>query len=317
MSAYVARRLLGALPLLLGISIINFAIMRLTPGGPMAVYANYPNMSAEDIARIETSLGLHDPLQVQYMKWLQSMAGGNWGISYISGRPVIRLITERVPATVLLMGSALLITILFGVGLGTVSALRRRSAVDQLASVGALLGLSTPTFWLGLMVILVFSVGLRWLPTGGMTAPGEAFSFLSLLRHLIAPACVLGVVQIAVWSRYMRSSLLDVMGQDFIRTARSKGLAGRQIFTKHMLKNAILPVITLFGLQVPQVFGGALVTETVFSWPGIGRLYFDSLNNRDYGVLMGILMITAVLVVVGNLLADILYVIADPRIRYT
>jgi peptide/nickel transport system permease protein len=313
---YIVRRLLGAIPLLLGVSIINFAIMRMTPGGPMAVYANYPNMRAEDLERIEASLGLRDPIHLQYIKWLGGLVSGNWGISYINGRPVIDVIFERVPATITLMGAALLVTVVFGISVGTLSAVRRQSIADHLATIGALIGLSTPTFWLGLMVILLFAVHLRWLPSGGMFTLGEPFSLADRLRHLIAPACVLGVVQVAIWSRYMRSSLLEVIGQDYIRTAHAKGLHNRTVFFRHALRNAILPIITLFGLQIPKLFGGALVTETVFGWPGIGRLYYDSLNNRDYGVLMGILMIIAVLVIVGNLFADIFYGIVDPRIRY-
>jgi peptide/nickel transport system permease protein len=315
MLQYILRRLLQAIPMLVGISFAAFVLMRLAPGGPMAIYAQNPNMSEADMRRIEHILGLDQPVHIQYLKWAAGMATGNMGYSYRTGRSVGEVIRERVPATVQLMAFAYLIAIVLGITTGIVSAIRRHSIFDYCATTGAMVGLSVPTFWFGLMVIIVFGAILRWIPSGGIATLGAPFSLYDRFIHLIGPASVLGLWMTATWSRYTRSSVLEVIGQDYIRTARAKGLRSRAILLRHTLRNALIPLITLAGLEFRNLFGGALVTETVFSWPGIGRLYLDSLNYQDYSVILGLLLMTSVLVLVGSLLADILYAVADPRIR--
>ncbi len=315
MLQYILRRLLQAIPMLIGISFAAFVLMRLAPGGPMAIYAQNPNMSEADMRRIEHILGLDQPVHIQYLKWAAGMATGNMGYSYRTGRSVGEVIRERVPATVQLMAFAYLIAIALGITTGIVSAIRRHSIFDYCATTGAMVGLSVPTFWFGLMVIIVFAAMLRWIPSGGIATLGAPFSLYDRFIHLIGPASVLGLWMTATWSRYTRSSVLEVIGQDYIRTARAKGLRSRTILLRHTLRNALIPLITLAGLEFRNLFGGALVTETVFSWPGIGRLYLDSLNYQDYSVILGLLLMTSVLVLVGSLLADIFYAVADPRIR--
>ncbi len=315
MLRFLLRRLGQAIPMLIGISFAAFVLMRLAPGGPMAIYAQNPTMSEADMRRIEHILGLDQPVHIQYLKWAAGMATGNMGSSYRTGRPVGEVILERVPATVQLMGIAYLIAIGLGITTGIVSAVRRHSLFDYFATTGAMVGLSVPTFWFGLMVIIVFAAMLRWIPSGGIATLGAPFSLSDRFIHLIGPAAVLGLWMTASWSRYARSSVLEVIGQDYIRTARAKGLHRRTILLRHTLRNALIPLITLAGLEFRNLFGGALVTETVFSWPGVGRLYLDSLNYQDYSVMLGLLLITSVMVLAGNLLADILYAVVDPRIR--
>jgi len=315
MFRFVCRRLLQAIPMLVGISFAAFVLMRLAPGGPMAIYAQNPNMTEADMRRIEHILGLDQPIHVQYVKWATGMMTGQMGYSYRTGRPVGEVIFERVPATFLLMGCAYLIAVGLGLTTGIVSAVRRNSLFDYCATSGAMIGLSIPTFWFGLLVIIIFAAGLHWIPSGGIATLGTPFSVSDRFIHLVGPAGVLGLWMTATWSRYTRSSVLEVIGQDYIRTARAKGLRSRTILLRHTLRNALIPLITLGGLEFRNLFGGALVTETVFSWPGVGRLYLDSLNYQDYSVILGLLLITSLMVLVGSLLADILYAVVDPRIR--
>jgi len=315
MARYIFRRLLQAVPMLVGISFAAFVLMRLAPGGPMAIYAQNPTMSEADMRRIEHILGLDQPIHIQYLKWATGMVTGNLGYSYRTGRPVGEIILERVPATIQLMGCAYLIAITLGITTGIVSAIRRYSLFDYCATTGAMVGLSVPTFWFGLVVIIVFAAMLHWIPSGGIATLGAPFSIRDRLIHLVGPATVLGLWMTATWSRYTRSSVLEVIGQDYIRTARAKGLQSRAVLLRHTLRNALIPLITLAGLEFRNLFGGALVTETVFSWPGVGRLYLDSLNYQDYSVILGLLLSTSVMVLVGSLLADILYAVVDPRIR--
>jgi peptide/nickel transport system permease protein len=316
-TAYAVRRVLQAIPLLIGISFAAFVLLRLAPGGPMAVYAQNPSMTEADMRRIERILGLDQPIHVQYMKWAAGMASGNLGYSYRTGRPVGEIILERVPATLELMAAAYLIAVTLGLATGIVSATRRRSLFDYVATVGAMIGLSVPTFWFGLIVIIVFAGMLHWIPSGGIATLGAPFALQDRLLHLIGPASVLGLWMTATWSRYTRSSMLEVVGQDYIRTAQAKGLRPRTILFRHTLRNALIPLVTVAGLEFRNLFGGALVTETVFSWPGVGRLYLDSLNYQDYSVILGLLLFTSVMVLVGSLLADLVYAVVDPRIRLT
>ncbi|MCQ4160953.1 ABC transporter permease [Roseomonas sp. GC11] len=314
MGSYFLRRLGQAALLLVVVSMIGFAILHLAPGGPLAQYAMHGNMSQEDLDRIAAQLGLDRPLPVQYADWFLRMLGGNWGTSYRDGQPVLHIIGAHLGATLELMLTATLAAMLLGCWIGILGAIRRYSVFDYLATIGAMVALSVPTFWFGLVAIFVFSVELGWLPAGNRETIGDG-SLPDLLHHLIAPALVLALVETAIWSRFMRSSMLDVVGQDYIRTARAKGLPEWRVLSGHAFRNALLPMITVAGLQLPTLLGGALVTETVFTWPGMGRLFLDSIEYRDYPVVMGILMFSASLVLIGNLLADMLYAVADPRIR--
>ncbi len=317
MMMYAVRRALQAIPLLIGISFAAFVLLRLAPGGPMAVYAQNPSMTEADMRRIERILGLDQPIHVQYVKWATGMVTGNLGYSYRTGRPVGQIILERVPATLVLMAAAYFIAITLGLATGIVSATRRRSVFDYVATIGAMVGLSVPTFWFGLIVIIIFAAILHWIPSGGIATLGAPFSLQDRLLHLIGPASVLGLWMTGTWSRYTRSSMLEVVGQDYIRTAQAKGLRPRAILFRHTLRNALIPLVTLAGLEFRNLFGGALVTETVFSWPGVGRLYLDSLNYQDYSVILGLLLFTSVMVLIGSLLADLVYAVVDPRIRLT
>jgi peptide/nickel transport system permease protein len=259
-------------------------------------------------------LGLDRPLPIQYLDWFGRMLRGDWGHSYRDGASALSIIVSHLGATLELMVSATVIAILLGCWIGVLGAVRRYSLFDTLATVGAMIALSIPTFWFGLVTIYIFSVNLGWLPSGNRQTIGDG-SALDLLHHLIAPAMVLALVETAIWGRFMRSSMLEVVNQDYIRTARAKGIPEWRILTRHALRNALLPMISVAGLQFPTLLGGALVAETVFTWPGMGRLFLDSIGYRDYPVVMGILMFSATMVLIGSLLADLLYAVVDPRIR--
>jgi peptide/nickel transport system permease protein len=315
MLQYIVRRLLQAIPLLIGVSILGFAMMHLAPGGPLAVYTLNPTITAQDIERIKHVFGLDQPLHIQYTKWAYGIFSGNWGYTFFGGRPVLRVILERFPATLLLMGSGMSLAIIIGMLIGILGAVRRYSIFDYLATTGAMVALSFPTFWFGLMTIFIFSLKLGWLPSGGMYTLGGEEDILDLLRHLILPAVVLALVLVAQWSRYSRSSFLEVIHQDYIRTAKSKGLSRSRILFRHAFPNAVAPLIALAGIQLPWLFSGALVTETIFGWPGMGRLFVDALTMKEYPVLMGMVMITAMFVIIGNLMADVINALIDPRIR--
>ena len=317
MLQYIVKRILHAIPLMIGVSLIGFGLMHLAPGGPLAVYTLNPTITAQDIERIKIVFGLDQPAYVQYFKWATGMFTGSWGYTFFGGRPVLSVILERVPATLLLMGSALSIAIVIGLFVGILGAVRRYSLFDYLATTGAIFALSFPTFWFGLMAIYVFALNLRWLPSGGMYELGAEDDALDLLRHLILPTLVLALVIVATWSRYARSSFLEVIHQDYIRTARAKGLRGPAVLFRHAFPNAAKPLIALLGVQLPFLFSGALVAETIFGWPGMGRLFVDALTMKENPVLMGMMMFTAFFVIVSNLLADIGVALIDPRIRLT
>jgi len=315
-AAYLIRRVLQMIPLLIGVSLLGFGMMQLAPGGFAALYTLNPSVSSQDIERIKDAWGLNRPLWQQYLTWAGNMFTGNWGHSFRGGAPVTHLIWERVPATVELMGTSYALAIVLGFVIGSLGATRQYSFFDYTATTGALFALSIPTFWFGLMVIYVFAEKLGWIPSGGYQSLREGGGGLGdRLHHLAAPALVLAFVLTAQWSRYFRSSLLDVIHQDYVRTAHAKGLASGHVMRVHVVRNAILPIIALAGVQLPAVFSGALVTESVFGWAGMGRLFLDALTYRDVPVLMALLMVTAVLVVVGNLIADIALGLIDPRIR--
>ena len=315
MVQFIVKRVLQAIPLLIGVSVIGFAMMHLAPGGPLAVYTLNPTITAQDIERIKQVFGLDQPVYIQYLKWATGMFTGNWGNTFFGGRPVLDVILERLPATFLLMGSGMSLAVVIGMLIGILGAVRRYSIFDYLATTGAMVALSFPTFWFGLMAIFIFALKLGWLPSGGMYTLGGEEDLLDLLRHLILPTVVLALVLVAQWSRYTRSSFLEVIHQDYIRTAKSKGLSAPRVLFRHAFPNALAPLIALAGIQLPWLFSGALVTETIFGWPGMGRLFVDSLTMKEYPVLMGMIMITAIAVILGNLLADVINALIDPRIR--
>lgn len=316
MSRYLVRRLLQAIPTLWAVSVVMFGIVHLAPGGPMAMYATDPNVDQAELERIEERLGLSDPLPIQYVKWLKGMLTGDWGLSYKFGRKVSAVLGDRIWPSIQLVAASLVIALVFSIPFGIFSALYRNRFVQYISNTVAMLGVSIPTFWLGMVILLVFSVRIRIIPSGGMMSIGvEGVNVWDRLYHLVSPAVVLATLHVAGWSRYVRSSMLEVVGQDYIRTARSKGLAERTVVYRHALKNALLPLITLVGLQGGRLIGGAMITEVVFAWPGMGRLLAESLSGRDYPVLMASFMLMSTLVVAGNILADLGYGIVDPRIR--
>ena len=312
MGRLALNRLAQSCLLLVGVSVIGFGLMHLAPGGPLAVYTMNPTVTAQDIERVRHQFGLDQPLAVQYLKWAAGMVSGHWGYSFFGGEPVVRVVLGRVPATLELMGSSMALALIGGVAIGTLAALRRNTAFDYATAAAAMLALSLPTFWFGLLGIYVFAQTLGWLPAGGSAGSG---GLLDGLRHLLLPMLVLAFVLVAQWSRYTRSAMIDILGQDFIRTARAKGLSAGRVLWGHGLRAALVPLVTLLGLQLPLLVGGALVTETVFGWPGMGLLFVTSLGTRDYPVLMAILMVGALIVVLGNLAADLLAAAIDPRIR--
>ncbi|CAN7759741.1 ABC transporter permease subunit [Rhizobium leguminosarum bv. viciae] len=314
MRSFLLNRFAQSLVLLLIVSVIGFVVLNLIPGGPLAQFGLDASMTQDDLNRLTEQLGLNRPLWIQYMDWAWRLLKGDWGHSFRDGAPVLDVIGRHLMATLLLMGSSTVIAIAIGTWIGVRGAIKRYSTFDYMATVGAMVALSIPTFWFGLIGIYVFSLRLGWLPAGNMYTIGDE-SLLNYLHHLILPSVVLALVHVAIWSRYMRSATLDVINQEFIKTARAKGLSERRILMKHVIGNALLPMITLAGMQLPSVLTGALVTETVFTWPGMGRLFLDSLGYSDYPVVMGLLMFSAILVVVSNLAADIVVAIIDPRIR--
>jgi peptide/nickel transport system permease protein len=314
MLRYLLSRLWQSVVLLVLVSMIGFAVLNLAPGGPLSQYTLTPGMTQEALNRIAEQMGLNRPLPIQYLDWIWHLVQGDWGKSYRDGRPVLDIIGEHFPATLLLMGVSTVLSILIGTWIGVKGATRRYSLFDYGATIGAMIALSIPTFWFGLVAIYVFALRLKWLPAGNMYTIGNG-SIADYAVHLIMPSLVLALVNIAVWSRYMRTATLDVINQDFVRTAKAKGLSPRRVLMKHVVGNALLPMITLAGLQLPTILSGALVTETVFTWPGMGRLFLDSLGYSDYPVIMGLLMFSAILVLIGNLIADLLVAVVDPRIR--
>jgi len=282
----------------------------------MAGYLMNPRVTPADVARLEEAWGLDQPLMTQYIKWLSSMLAGDWGWSYRTGLPVLEMIMQRLPQTLQLMVTSYVLAAIVAIPLGIFSAVYRYSIFDYCATVFAFMGVAIPSFWFAVMMQLVFSVRLGWLPSAGMATIGLEYSLVDRLSHMIMPVFVLALINMASWSRYMRSSMLEVVGQDYVRTAMAKGLSHRAVIYKHALKNALIPVATIMGLDLPVFFGGAALTETIFAWPGMGQLFVDSVFSRDYPILMGVLMLTAVLVVLGNLLADLTYGLLDPRIHY-
>jgi peptide/nickel transport system permease protein len=312
--AYLIRRVLGAIPLLLGISAVSFGFMYAMPGGPDALLARNSRLSPEQLAAIRHNLGLDEPVWLQFVKWLLNLLRGDLGISFTEFRPVNQIIAERIPHTFKLVLVAIVLSLVIAVLSGILAAIRQYSLFDHLVSTLSFFGLAMPVFWFGLMLQLLFAVRLGWLPSADMSSPGGGF--WDTIKHMALPAFTLAVGTVAGWSRYVRSSMLEVVHQDYIRTARAKGVAERGVIWVHALKNALIPFVTVVALDIPFYLTGAVVTEAIFSWPGLGRLFFDSLRARDYPVLMGLLVFSAVLIVLFNIVADLIYGLLDPRISY-
>jgi len=313
---YIVRRLFQAVPLLLGISVVSFLILNAVPGGPLSAYENSPGITAADLQRLEHTLGLDQPVHVRYISWLGKFVIGDWGYSYATHLPVLRMIGERLVNTLYLMSTVYVVTLLIAIPIGVYTAVRQYSWFDHLVTGGTFMGLSMPTFWLGLLLIIVFGLNLRVLPLGGLASPGASFDLIDRLRHLILPVATLSLVGIGRYVRFLRASMLETLGQDYVRTARAKGLPEGNVVLRHALKNASIPLVTVAALELPEIFVGALVTEQIFGWPGMGRLFWDSATRADYPILMGILSVSAALIILSNLLADVIYGYLDPRIRY-
>jgi peptide/nickel transport system permease protein len=318
MSKYLVRRLLIAVPSLVGISVVLFAVLASAPGDPFEELATNPNVPAEVRANLRTQFGLDDPIPVRYVRWLTSMLKGDWGFSFVSRVNVDTLIMQRLPTTLFVLGSAQLLGLLIALPVGIYSAVRPYSIFDQIATTFAFIGFSLPTFFTGLLFILLFSIYLDWLPfiyRADIDARGWAY-VVALFRQAIMPIAVLGLFQGASMTRFVRSSVLEVIRLDYVNTARSKGLSERITILKHVVRNALIPVVTLIALQMPGIFTGAVITEQIFRVPGIGSLLISSILSNDTPVIMAITFVFSCLVVLFNLIADLLYGWLDPRISY-
>jgi peptide/nickel transport system permease protein len=313
--SYIVARVAFAVVMLLGVTMILFALMRLAPGGPEAVLVG-AEFSPEAAAQVRERLGLDRPLATQYLAWVSAAARGDLGRSFKSGEPVATLIRERLGPTLHLTGGALVFALVVAIPLGVLAAVRRNSVWDTLASAVALFGVSFPSFWLGIMLILLFSEVMHLLPPSGLSEYGREGDVLARLRHAILPTLTLGLIQMAAFMRFTRSSLLEVLRQDYIRTAHAKGLSAGHVVWRHGLRNALIPVLTVVGLSLPTLVGGAVLTETVFAWPGVGRLAVGAVFERDYPIIMGVNLLVASVVITANLLTDLAYGLVDPRITY-
>lgn len=319
MLRFILLRIGKAILVILGVAILNFVLIHLAPGDPAAVMAGEAGAGDEQyIAQLRAQFGLDRPLHVQLWSYVSGILQGDLGYSYRNQVPVVELIASRLPATLLLTGCAFVLSLLIGIGAGVLAAWRRGKPTDTVVMAGALVFYATPLFWVGLMAVLLFSIKLGWLPAFDMETVGAGYTGWARVKdiaaHLVLPVVTLGLFSAAVYARLTRASMLEVMSLDFVKTARAKGVAQARIIRRHVLRNAMLPIFTFASLQAGQLVGGAVLTETVFAWPGIGRLMFDALLQRDYPVLLGVFLTTAVVVVLVNLITDILYVVVDPRI---
>jgi peptide/nickel transport system permease protein len=318
MSRYLLRRLLIAIPSLIGISVVLFTVLAMAPGDPFEELATNPNVPAEVRANLRTQFGLDDPIHTRYVRWFGSMMKGDWGFSFASRVDVDKLILQRLPVTIFILGSSLVLALMVALPVGVYAATRPYSLFDQIANTFAFIGFSLPTFFTGILFILIFSITLDWLPfvyRADISATGWRW-FWEHFKQAIMPIAVLGLFQGASWTRYVRSAVLDVIRLDYVTTARSKGLAEPVVIVKHVVRNALIPVVTLVALQMPLVFGGAIVTEQIFRVPGIGSLLISAILANDTPVIMAVTFVFSCLVILCNLLADILYGWLDPRIAY-
>lgn len=313
MGRLITKRLLQAIPMLIVISIVSFLLIKLAPGDPVQSFIT-PAMSDSDILRIRQNLGLDRPVYIQYIQWLKNVVTGNLGYSLINHRPVLNQIVERIPATLGLMGSALLLSILVGVPLGLISAANKNKWIDNIFTTFSYVGISIPSFWFAMILIYTFSLKLNLLPSLGMRSVGVNTTW-DLIKHGIMPTIVLSLQNIAVITRYIRSSTISQLKEDYVMVEYASGASKAEVLYKYVLKNSILPVITILGMSLPGLVSGAFITETVFGWPGMGQLGINSIFSFDYPVIMAITMFSSLLLIIGNLLSDILYGVADPRIK--
>lgn len=314
MGRYLVRRAVISVLSLIAISMVVFGILAIAPGDPLSGFATNPNVPPELRARIRAQMGLDDPIPVQYAKWASSYVRGDWGISYTSKTPVRDYVLDRLPVTLQITGTAFLLGILIAVPIGVISALRQYSTFDQVSTTLAFIGFSVPTFFSGILLILLFSVKLRWLP---FVYDSEVTGFWPNFKQSVMPITVLALAGAAQLTRFVRASMLEIINQDFVRTARAKGLREQTVVLFHAMRNALIPVVTIVTLQIPEIFGGAIITEQIFRVPGIGRALIDGIASKDVPVVMAITFGVAILVVFFNVLADILYALLDPRIRLT
>jgi peptide/nickel transport system permease protein len=319
-ASYSGRRLLQAIPLLVGVVVLNFVLIRLAPGDPAMVLAGEAGGTTEEILReIRAQYGLDRPVPVQLGVYVGKLLTGDFGHSYFYHEPVLALILDRIPATVLLVTTSLVLAWALGLLLGVLASLAPRSAFGNAIAVFSLFGYAMPVFWTGIMLLIFFSVWVPWFPSHGMATIGFDGTLLErsldVAHHLVLPAVTLGIIYVAVYSRLVRASMLEVLGADFVRTARAKGTAERSVVLRHALRNALLPVVTVAGIQLGQVLAGAILVETVFGWPGMGRLALESILRRDYPLLLGILVLSSTIVILANLVTDLCYAWLDPRIR--
>ena len=315
MSRFLVRRLLLLVPVLMGVSVIVFLVLHLAPGDPAEIMLG-PQATQVERMRLRAELGLDDPLYLQYGRWMGHVVQGDLGRSLWMRRPVLGEVLVRFRATLLLTATALVISSIGGVALGILSATRPNSLLDRTSTVASLVGASMPVFWLGIVLMVLFSLTLGWLPASGMFAPYGGGDVLDLLRHLVLPAMTLAAASVTIVARLTRAAMLEVLGQDFIRTARAKGLAERRVVVGHALKNALVPIVTVIGVQAGYLLGGAVLTETVFAWPGVGSLMVQGILARDIPLVQGCVLVVALTFVLVNLAVDMLYALLDPRIRY-
>ncbi len=309
----ILRRAAQAIPLLLIVSVLVFALLHAAPGGPLAIYLENPGVRPEDIERLRRALGLDQPLATQYVRWLSAFVSGDWGFSLSDGRPVAERMLERAPATIELAGASLLVALLAALPLGIVSAVRSGRWIDRVGGVAALAGVSLPVFWFGLILQLTFAIGLGWLPSSGRSAVFDS-GLVDRIRHLILPAIVLAAVHAAAWSRFLRSSMLGILSQRFVLAAEGRGVPKRVVVLRHALRNAAGPLVTIVLMDAALLVSGAVVTESVFAWPGLGALFTEAIVRRDYPVLMAFLMVTSTAVILLNLVADLAHRALDPRV---
>lgn len=314
MVRYVLRRLLNAIPILIGITIVSFAIIHMAPGSPLSAFIEDPTIKAIDKENMIKSYGLDQPLYIQYWKWISGLVQGDFGTSFLKNQPVSDLLWDRLPNTLLLTVTSFIVAMLIAIPLGILCAVKVNSRLDQIVSALTFVGISVPGFWLGLLLIMFFAVRMGWVPSGGLQSINAPFSVADRVKHLILPVFTIACSEVAVWIRYVRSSMLEVIHQDYMRTAKAKGLHDGRILTIHGLRNALIPLATLFGLSLPGFFSGAVIVETIFSIPGTGRLFTEAAFQRDYPVIFAITTLVAFLYVLGSILADVSYAILDPRV---
>jgi len=319
MTKYIIQRLLVSIPVFFGITLIVFALFALSPGDPVVNiigFSAFVEMTPEQVEKVRQQYGLDQPWLIRYFRWLGSALQGDLGYPYKGSLSVADQLRERFPPTLLLMGTSLILALLIGIPMGIIMALRQYSLTDYILTVIAFVNLSVPQFFVGLGFIYLFALKWEILPTYGMQTIGQSFSLLDRVSHLIMPATILGVFNAGVWARYARASMLEVLQSDFVTTARAKGLKEWTVILRHAFRNSLLPLITIVTLSLPSLLGGAIIIETIFQWPGMGMLGYRATTTRDYPILMGVTLISATMILLSNLVADILYAVVDPRIRY-